>query len=217
MTVNGVAQGCRSKPERQGSMNKDTLIAHVRKNEDGSWAPPQPLINHLEGSARLASKFAETFDSSAWGYAEGIGHDTGKGKPPWQQYIKRESGYDEEAHLETKPGKRDHSSPSAKLVEDVYGKGVGRILSYCIAGHHAGLPDWTGSQSSLSFRLQNSKTSDIPRKYRDDLSISNPLIPPWKFDNTGLDMSLWIRMLFFYAVEIRLLGMDKLIPEKGGY
>lgn len=74
MTVDGVPQGCRSRSERQEPMDKDTLIAHVRKNEDGSWAPPQPLIDHIEGSARLASEFAETFDSSAWGYAEKLAH-----------------------------------------------------------------------------------------------------------------------------------------------
>jgi len=196
-------------------MDNDILIAHVRKNEDGSWAPPQSISDHLSGTAKLAAKFAAPFGSSAWGYAEGIGHDTGKGEPLWQQYIKRNSGYDEEAHLETKHDRCDHSSPSAKLVEDVYGKGVGRILSYCIAGHHAGLPDWIGSQSSLSFRLQNSRTSDIPKKYRDTLSISNPLTPPWKFNNTGLDMSLWIRMLFSCLVDADFLDTEAYMePDK---
>lgn len=56
-------------------MNNRTLIAHVRKNEDGSWAPAQPLIDHLEGTAQLASKFAKTFNSSSWAYAMGLAHD----------------------------------------------------------------------------------------------------------------------------------------------
>ena len=56
-------------------MNNNTLIAHVRKNEDGSWAPAQPLIDHLKGTAELASKFAKTFNSSSWEYAAGLAHD----------------------------------------------------------------------------------------------------------------------------------------------
>jgi CRISPR-associated endonuclease/helicase Cas3 len=39
-------------------------------------------------------------------------------------------------------------------------------LSYCIAGHHTGLPDWypdeAGSQSALIYRLKNADTKNIP-------------------------------------------------------
>ena len=112
-------------------MKDDTPIAHVRKNEDDTWAEPQSLTDHLVGTANLASKFAESFGSSAWAYAAGIAHDTGKSPEAWQRYLGNKSGYNEEAHLETKPGTKDHSTPSAKLAEEVLGKGIGRILSYC--------------------------------------------------------------------------------------
>jgi CRISPR-associated endonuclease/helicase Cas3 len=112
-------------------VSDDILIAHVKKNEDGSWASPQSVSDHLSGTAALASKYAASFESSSWAYAAGIGHDTGKSSLAWQNYIKTVSGYDEEAHLETKTGKQDHSTPSAKLAEEVLGKGIGRILSYC--------------------------------------------------------------------------------------
>lgn len=156
-------------------MDDTTPIAHVRQNEDGSWAPPQILDDHLDGTARLASQFAASFHSASWAYAAGLAHDTGKANPAWQQYLKRKSGYyDEEAHLETKPDKPPHSTPGAKLVEEVFGKDIGRILSYGIAGHHAGLPDLIGSQSSLLFRLQHVDTSFIPLKYRDALLSARP-------------------------------------------
>lgn len=106
-------------------------IAHVKKNEDGSWASPQSVSDHLCGTAVLASKYATLFRSSSWAYAAGISHDTGKSSTAWQNYIKKVSGYDKEAHLEKKTGKQDHSTPSAKLAEEVLGKGMRRIFSYC--------------------------------------------------------------------------------------
>lgn len=189
-------------------MKDDTPIAHVRKNEDGTWAEPQPLTDHLAGTAKLASKFAESFGSSAWAYTAGIAHDIGKSSEAWQRYLGNKSGYNEDAHLETKPGMKDHSTPSAKLTEEVLGKGIGRILSYCIAGHHAGIPDWIESQRSLSFRLQQADTVGIPVKYRENLAAYRPGAPPWKFKPEGLDMSLWIRMIFSCLVDADFLDTE---------
>ncbi|HNX73725.1 MAG TPA: CRISPR-associated helicase Cas3' [Spirochaetales bacterium] len=196
-------------------MNNGPLIAHVRKNEDGSWAPPQLLVDHLEATAQLASRFAKVFNSSLWAYLAGMVHDIGKSSPEWQRYLETKSGYDEEAHLETKLGKLDHSSSGAKLAEELLGKAVGRILAYCIAGHHAGLPDWMNSQSSLSFRLQNADTSKIPLEYRNKFHNIPFPAPPWKFDNTGLDASLWIRMVFSCLVDADFLDTESyMTPDK---
>lgn len=197
-------------------------IAHVRKNPDGSWAEPQGLEDHLEGTARLAEGFAKVFASGAWGLVLGLCHDTGKSPQAWQRYLGRKSGYDEEAHLETKPGTMDHSTPGAKLAEEVLGKGVGRILSYCVAGHHAGLPDWIGPQSALAFRLQGTTTEGIPAEYRDLLTAGRHGTPPWKFDSKGLDLSLWIRTLFSCLVDADFLDTEAYMENgktkpRGGY
>ena len=183
-------------------------IAHVKRNADGSWADPQTLDDHLRGTAKLAERFAASFGSGAWGRALGMCHDTGKARDEWQRYIKTKSGYDEEAWLETQKGKVDHSTPGAKLAEDALGRGIGRILAYCIAGHHAGLPDWTGTQSSLAYRLGHASTGKIPEGYRELLTGSKPGDPPWKFDSRGLDMSLWIRMLFSCLVDADFLDTE---------
>jgi CRISPR-associated endonuclease/helicase Cas3 len=133
-------------------------IAHVRKLDDGGWADPQLLETHLRETAKLATDFAVDFDSSEWAYALGMTHDRGKGTPEWQNYIRDKSGYDEEASSETVLGKVKHSGPAAKLAEEVFGKGIGRFLSYYIAGHHAGLPDGNGGPAALEFYLQHSST-----------------------------------------------------------
>jgi CRISPR-associated endonuclease/helicase Cas3 len=144
-------------------MNNE-FIAHVQKNDDGTWAPPHLLSKHLNDTARLAETYAAKFDSGEWGKAAGLAHDAGKGRLVWQKYIQLKSGYgyDEEAHLEGKPGKIPHAIHGAKLAEELFGKGLGRVLAYCIAGHHTGLPDWSSAeagQSSLQF--QETQVKDL--------------------------------------------------------
>lgn len=196
-------------------MENPETIAHVRRNGNGTWAKPQQLMEHLLGTARLAETFASAFDSGSWGYAEGISHDVGKSTLTWQHYLITKSGFDEDAHLETKAGKQEHSAPGAKLIEEALGKGIGRILAYCIAGHHAGLADWLGSQVALAFRLQNTGSEGIPREYREQVILHRPSRPPWKFDTEGLDMSLWIRMLFSSLVDADFLDTEAYMsPER---
>jgi CRISPR-associated endonuclease/helicase Cas3 len=197
-------------------------IAHVRKLDNGDWAEPQSLESHLRGTATLAAQFAGDFDSAQWAYALGMSHDTGKGTAKWQEYIRNKSGYDEEASSETAARKIEHSGPGAKLAEEVFGKGAGRFLAYSIAGHHAGLPDWSGSPAALEFRLQNAKSTAITDQYKTMLSGVAPKMPPWKFSPQGLDLSLWIRMLFSCLIDADRLNTEaysdpKKHQERNGY
>jgi CRISPR-associated endonuclease/helicase Cas3 len=196
-------------------------IAHVKKNLNGIWAEPHSLEDHLSGTAKLAAKFARTFDSEIWGESLGFGHDTGKSPVKWQEYICNKSGYgyDEEAHLEGKTGKIDHSTPSAKLAEEIFGKFIGRFLGYCIAGHHAGLPDWYSDENSgrrsLSYRLAHCSTEEIRTEFKKRLETFKPSKCPWLFDINKIDLSLWIRMLFSCLVDADFLDTESYMdPEK---
>ncbi len=189
-------------------MTDPRVVAHVRMDQDGAWSAPHLLDDHLSRTANLAEAFAATFGSGPWGQVCGLGHDTGKATSAWQRYLRSKSGYDEDAHLESNAGKLDHSSPAARLAEEVLGARTGRILSYCIAGHHAGLPDWIGSRRSLLNRLHQNESRDIPSDYAERLAKSGPLVPPWQFDRRSLDMSLWIRMLFSCLVDADFLDTE---------
>lgn len=200
--------------------------AHVLKREDGTWAPPHKLTEHLVETARLAEAFTAEFQSGAWGKAAGLAHDAGKGRLLWQRYLELKSGYDEEAHLEGKSGKIPHAIHGAELVEQLYGKGVGRILAYCIAGHHAGLPDWSSAEGAGRTSLQFQKTqvkdvADIEKSIMNNIKLAKPSLPPWKFAN-GLDLALWIRMLYSSLVDADFLdtecymNSDKAL-ERGSY
>ncbi|MDR1400183.1 MAG: CRISPR-associated helicase Cas3' [Treponema sp.] len=185
-------------------------IAHIRRLDKDTWADPQPLSRHLKGTAELASEFAADFNSSDWAYALGMAHDTGKATVEWQRYLRGKSGfdYDAEASSETH-GRKEHSTSGAKLVEDLFANPCGRFLAYCVAGHHAGLADWSGKQSSLRFRLQNASAKDIADQAKTALKPLCPKTSPWPFSRDGLDVSLWIRMLFSCLVDADRLDTER--------
>lgn len=204
------------------------FIAHVKKNADGTWDEPHPLSAHLYDSAILTETYAAKFHSGEWGKAAGLAHDVGKGRLAWQKYIRLKSGYgyDEEAHLEGKSGKMPHAIHGAKLVEGLFGKAIGRVLAYCIAGHHSGLPDWSSAegagQASLQFQQTQVKDlSDIAPSILAELQSAKPTIPPWQFAD-GLDLPLWIRMLYSSLVDADFLNTEAYMDDeqanvRGGY
>lgn len=197
----------------------DILIAHVRKNPDDTWDTPHCLSKHLHNTAKKAEEFADKFNSANWGRIMGLAHDAGKGREKWQEYLRLKSGYfDEEAHLEGKPGKIPHAIHGAKLLEELYGKGIGRILSYCIAGHHAGLPDWSAAegagQSSLEYQLSQVKDLDkIERFILDEMRSLEVPKPPRGFAS-GLDLPLWIRMLYSCLVDADFLDTESYMDQE---
>ena len=132
-------------------------IAHVCQNPGTSLWLEHALPEHLLGTAFRAEDFAATFSNGDWARVAALWHDLGKFNPAWQTYLKNKSGYDSSAHLEGSPGKVDHSTAGALYAAERLGP-TGRILAYLIAGHHAGLPDWThemGVGGDLSGRLGN--------------------------------------------------------------
>jgi CRISPR-associated endonuclease/helicase Cas3 len=194
-------------------------IAHVRKLPDNTWDNPHLLLDHLEGTAQLSANFAKNFNSEVWGRVLGLAHDTGKSPETWQRYLIQKSGFGEDdAHIEGNPRTVEHSTSSAKLAEEIFGKFVGRILAYCIAGHHCGLPDWYSGnqhgQSALSYRLIQAKTIEICQEMKTAVALEKPSSPPWKFDNKNLDLSLWVRMLFSCLVDADFLDTEKYMDEE---
>jgi len=196
-------------------------IAHVRKLGDGSWAEPHLLTDHLNNTATLAAGFSAKFNAEGWGRACGYAHDVGKGRHKWQEYLTGKSGYgfDEEAHLDGKPGKMPHAIHGAALAESMFGKAVGRLLAYCIAGHHAGLPDWSNSlgagRAAMQVQLAGFEDKkDIDPDIVRQLEKINPGRLPWQFEN-GLDAAMWVRMLYSCLVDADFLDTEAYMdPQK---
>ncbi len=98
--VTGSPISSQSGTEREGNLPEGSLpapipprakagaVAHVRRNEDGSWAEPQGLENHLEGTARLAEGLPRPSDrmrgAGPWGFVTTQGRALSRGNGIWE-------------------------------------------------------------------------------------------------------------------------------------
>ncbi|MDH5730289.1 MAG: CRISPR-associated endonuclease Cas3'', partial [Gammaproteobacteria bacterium] len=191
-------------------MDKQVYVAHVKRDENGNWDKSHCLEEHLQEVGEMAKQFAGNFGSD-WAQLAGLWHDLGKYRKRFQDYIRLKSGFESEnAHIEN--GVRaPHSTAGAIHAVKNLPPGIGHVLAYIIAGHHAGLPDWIGGRGSLSFRLTDGQAEfeeamkeDIPKNI---LASGCPEIP--SFLNSPDVMPLWIRMLFSCLVDADFLDTER--------
>ncbi len=201
-------------------------LAHVQDTACGRFRLHE-LDEHLRSVERRAGGFADKFGAGDWGRLAGIWHDLGKFQPAFQSYIRRDSGFDAEAHLEgSVPGRVDHSSVGALHAVAHLGKNgdrgaaVGRLLAYVIAGHHAGLPDWCqadGGAGSLEVRLRErggllAATTAVPAAVPFLAGETPRRGPP-----SRASLSLWVRLLFSALVDADFLDTEEFLdPERAG-
>ncbi len=214
----------------------ERAIAHVRQNSDGTWAEPHWLGEHLEGVAELASKFASDFGNADWGLVAGFWHDLGKFLPDWQVYLKRESKYDANAHIEDYQGRPNHSTVGAIHSLERFNKHpfkafnknpLGRIIAYLIAGHHAGLPDWSNTAGSITSRtIENPLDEPIDQRYyHKEMETIKAIPEAARFLEQQLPVSiptgnreimykpeqlqLWVHMLYSSLVDADFLDTER--------
>jgi len=91
-------------------------IAHAARGADGNWREPHVLEDHIQGVAALAADFAKAFGAEDIARHAALWHDHGKYQPRWQQYIRKASGFEADAHIEDKPGHPNHSTAGAVVT-----------------------------------------------------------------------------------------------------
>jgi CRISPR-associated endonuclease/helicase Cas3 len=194
-------------------------FAHSLPNEPpDSW---ELLEAHLSLVAEYATRFADRFEAPDIGRTLGLWHDIGKYSREFQAYLHRENGF--EAHLETTASDRvDHSTAGAQLACQLFGNHpYGRMLAYCVAGHHAGLADAVseGGSSGLDQRLIRSVPSidDAPTALlqKPELPVQLPITLDERESSVAFQLAFFTRMLFSCLVDADYLATEEFLsPDK---
>jgi CRISPR-associated endonuclease/helicase Cas3 len=185
-------------------------------SKDG--APPstwQPLEEHLRNVAELAAVFAKPFGGESWLSILGSHHDLGKRTLPWQAFLRHANGvFDEFSQFYE--GHPTHADVGAQwLFEN--SKQVGKLMAYCIAGHHGGLPNWDGSEmASLKSRLTKGYPAvQLPLSIPD---FPDSLVFSIDSDRFGFQLQFFVRVLFSCLVDADYLDTESSLDKgKSGW
>lgn len=187
------------------------IYAHSAKT--GNW---QTLLEHSNNVAERASTFAVNFNSQDWAYDIGLLHDLGKASKAFQDYLQKTLNQDSDKDVDCTP-KTNHSSAGAIYAVEKL-KCIGKVMAYCIAGHHVGLGDWS---TSVQRRIGETGNG-VDKKYFDKqvsdyaqniVNMKKDLSRP-KLNNPENDMHLWIRMLYSCLVDADFLDTEKFLNEE---
>jgi len=186
-------------------------MQHYAHSKEGSepkhW---QPLEEHLKNVAKLARKSAEIFSADSWASIVGSHHDLGKGTLPWQAFLRHANGVVDE-FAEFYEGHPTHADVGAHwLFEN--SEQAGKLLAYCVAGHHGGLPNWSdSSQSALESRLKKKHPAvQLPISIP-DFPSDLPFVP--EGNRLGFQLQFFVRMLFSCLVDADYLDTEESLDK----
>ena len=137
---------------------KRIYIAHI--NEETGEV--QTIKEHSEGTAKLCEDFAVKEMEAPVSTAARL-HDVGKYGERFQHKIRGDSSI-----------RVEHSGSGAVEATKLFKGPMGWMMAYCIAGHHAGLPDGglkTDEEDEATLHGRLKRDFDEYRQYEDDIEI----------------------------------------------
>jgi CRISPR-associated endonuclease/helicase Cas3 len=169
------------------------------------------LAHHLANVGTRAATFAAPFGFQHAALAAGLLHDIGKASQSYQEYIA--------APID--PNKRgpDHSTAGAREARERYGKGLGNLLAFAVAGHHAGLTNG----ADLKRRLDPARYVIEPHDGWGDHVSALPTLNSLataptlsKSNEAGFMASFLTRMLFSCLVDADFLETEQFYAQARG-
>lgn len=175
--------------------NQTVYYAHSGKLEDLSDG--QTLLAHLSKVSEMAEQNAHWFGAKELAKYAGLLHDLGKYCPEFQR------------RLQGGKIRVDHATAGAQVAAARW-QLMGKLLAYCIAGHHAGLAngiDEGEQRSNLDVRLKLEPGKDIPHLdpiWQQEIKLPEQLTMPeltyhkiWP----GFQLVFFTRMIFSCLVD----------------
>lgn len=156
----------------------------------------------------MAGEFAKHFGVESWAYAVGRVHDVGKYSEGFQSRILRGGP------------KVDHSTAGAY---ELARSGQARLLSFCVAGHHGGLPNGglssdSSDEGTLVGRLKRACERSIPdygSNWRGEVPRLGPLgLDPRPCPDDFI-VPFFLRMVFSCLVDADYLCTERFMRGEG--
>ena len=183
------------------SVGKMICISHVRLNSSGEVESIQSNEEHLSGVANLAERFANEFGMGSWGRVLGLLHDKGKERKAFQDYIKKNSGYDSTIQY---PTEHTHAFVGGVIAKSLYGKAATDLLCNQIVSHHTGLHDY--------YEMDGILNKEIPLGVNQSVEKIGLNKPPFALDLK--DFNHLSRMLFSCLVDADYLDTELFMDEE---
>lgn len=164
----------------------------------------QSVKDHLAGTAELAGKFADKFGKADWGYCCGMLHDIGKYSVAFQDRLWGKSSQ-----------RVDHATAGAKLCLEKKGT-MYWLAAFCIAGHHAGIPDYGSSTNVKSLLGREKKQIPDYQAYQKEIEIPELKTDPFdpsKTENFFFSLSVFVRMLYSCLVDADFLDTERFMND----
>jgi CRISPR-associated endonuclease/helicase Cas3 len=174
-------------------------LAHISETD----CREQSILAHLQGTADLSEKFSAAFGAGQEGRLCGMLHDIGKYSDAFQQ------------RLHGSQKQVDHSTAGAYEAWKLRNIPA----SFCVAGHHAGLPDFgsrgdDGQKATLSAKFTRAEKGKIEdySAFFSEVTIPNAAVPK-AFVQTLPDACFFTRMLYSCLVDADYLDTENFMQN----
>ena len=169
--------------------------------------PWHGLADHLQGTGDRAARSLEQLGLAELGRVAGLLHDLGKFTPEFQQRLRGGPSV-------------NHSSAGAKVACERYPGPLGKLIAFCVAGHHAGLANGVHGNgiTALDDRLRQ-QVPDLDPAWRDEIALPPLTFPRVQLrgrDSAGFTASFLIRLVFSALVDADYLDTEDYYDAAGG-
>ena len=159
------------------------------------------LSEHLHGTSVRAAGFLDAVDGTDFGRVAGLLHDLGKYTREFQ------------ARLAGGNQRVNHSTAGAKVTVDRFGKHLGKMLAYCVAGHHSGLANGVNGEQITALEARLEEKIPLPDPIWEQeialpANLQPPRLKPRDRDTAEFCAAFFIRMLFSALVDADFLDTE---------